>query len=138
MKNPILMVVALMVSTQYVGGQTITASNIEQVRYADQFPGADFGAQIMAAYHDLTNNNIVGGVIEIAASPTCRAISTPLVFSTPVILRGQGSGNSGQYGQIQTNSSTPEATCLSWNFSTGAAITVTPPLRLPIFKRRHP
>jgi hypothetical protein len=103
-----------------VADAQILNQNIEQVRYADQFPGADIGAQVMNAYANLPSN---GGVIEIPSAATCQSFSTPIVFSKPIILRGQGIGT---FSPNQTNYGV-EPTCLQWTPTSGAALTIALP-----------
>lgn len=55
---------------------TSTFANLNNVLYADQFPGADMGAKINNAYASLPSG---GGEIVVTASST---FSTPIVFGT--------------------------------------------------------
>ena len=69
---------------------------IKNIRYADQFPGSDIGAQINNAYADCPHN---GCIIDVA--PGTYSFSNPILFGlatggnsgTPVVLRCHGSAN---------------------------------------------
>lgn len=56
---------------------TITASSVGAVLYADQYPGADIGAKINAAYADLPEQ---GGTIKVPTG--AYSFSTPIVMET--------------------------------------------------------
>lgn len=76
-----------------VSSSTTTSAlfaNLEGTLYADQFPGADIGAQINAAYAALPSR---GGTIVIANGSY--SFSTPIVCNTlnkPVLLKGDPAG----------------------------------------------
>ncbi len=107
-------------STQFVFGNasnlgitssTFTVSSYDTYEYADQFAGADMGAQINAAYLACPSS---GCTIIIPAGSF--SYSTPIVFGTqykPVILRGAGAA--GFYAACPTT--------LIYTSSTGIGLT---------------
>jgi len=89
----------------------LTASVFQETRYAENFTGADIGAKVNAAYADLPP---AGGTIVITPSSdgSCVEFTTPIVFGInqkPVLLAG-----------------TPNATCIHYTATSGAAITFNP------------
>lgn len=78
------------VETSIQPGGGLETQNLEQVRYANQYPGADIGAQINAAYASCPAN---GCLIRIPAGNYL--FSTPVVIGTagkPVWIQGDGKG----------------------------------------------
>lgn len=65
---------------------SIQAQSIEQVRYADQFPGADIGAKINAAIANFGTNGC--GTVMIAAGSY--SFSTTILKPSCILIRGQG------------------------------------------------
>jgi hypothetical protein len=67
------------------GGEIVT-QNLENVRYADQYPGSDIGAKVIAAYASCP---AAGCHIRIPGNSTGYSFSTPIVFATnnkPAVL----------------------------------------------------
>ncbi len=84
-----------------------TFKQLNSIRFADQFPGLDIGAQINAAYADCP---ATGCTIMLPASLSCHSYSTPIVFGTSskaVVLKG----------------ASRHATCLSYTSDAGNAVT---------------
>lgn len=85
----------------------VTVRTMEQVRYADQFPGADIGAKVNAAYADCP---AAGCTIRVPAGNY--AFATPIVIGTvgkPAWIVGDGAG-----------------TVLTWTSNSGTALQFDP------------
>jgi hypothetical protein len=68
----------------------ITPTSIESVLYADQFPGADIGAEVNAANTACAAYATTGCEIVIPAG--AYSFSTPITITTRALLVGQGGG----------------------------------------------
>jgi hypothetical protein len=73
-------------------GTGLFVNRLNNVRYADQFPGADLGAQINAAVADLGPS---GGTIEIPAGSYSLATTINLDDTHSIVLQGQGAPTAG-------------------------------------------
>ncbi len=109
----------------------VSIKNLNNALYADQFPGADIGAQINAAYEALPP---FGGKIFIPqkSDGSIYDFSTPIIFSTVgkyVVLEGLGASantTGNVHGQVTLNYTPTTATSaltLDWTPTTGGGFT---------------
>ena len=94
----------------HIGAETFT--NLNNIRFASQFPGADIGAKINAAIANLPANPIGGAVFIDTTTSGCQNFSTQIVIDRPVHLAGD-------VGGLFTR-----GTCLVWTGGATPAIVI--------------